>query len=156
MIFFNELYVKNNIYCYILHIHMHSFLHSHQAISSLECEHIIHIHFFLRLHIITSLSECVRKCWMWTHHTHSYFSAHAYYYVLVWMCTNMLNVDSYRFHIGMCNDVTSCSIKSYCLTLFKGIEHLWVTISLKSRATQWVLISYVVFDLQISLWLQLK
>ena len=97
----------------------------YNTISALECEHIIHIHIFLRMHIITSLCECVRICWMWTHHTYSYFSAHAYYYVLAWMCTNMLNVNHF---IGMCNDVTSRSInqsKKLPFNTFKGIEHLW-------------------------------
>ena len=69
--------------------------------------------------------------WMRTHLTHSYFSAHAYYYVIVWMRKNMLNEKDF---IGMCNDVTSRSIiqnKSYHLTLFKGIEHLWHLITLR-------------------------
>ena len=90
MIFFNELYVKNNIYFYFLHIHTHSYTIIRLLVNwnvntsytfiffcacvllrpcvnvkeYAECEHIIHIHIFLRMRIITSLCECVRICWM--------------------------------------------------------------------------------------------
>ena len=122
-----------------------TFIRNYQAISALECEHIKQIHIFLRMHIITSLCECVRVCWICMNmlnekdfigmsnvviHIHIFLHMRIITSLrecvrIYWICMNMLNEKDF---IGMCNDVTSRSIiqnKSYRLTLFKGVEHLW-------------------------------
>ena len=111
--FFNELYVKNSIYFYFLHIHTHSYTIIRLLVHWNVNTSYTFIFFCACILFITSLCECVRTCWMWTHHTQSCFSAHAYYYVLVWMCKNMLIVNTSYTFIFFC----ACVLLRHCVNV---------------------------------------